>query len=98
MSGKYTVGHTSCLSAFCQFAGRSSAFTRCKGLDKETNKELLLKHIKRNKAEGSPLRDLQEVLPNQSIYQIQRLLGELKREEKAYSKGKTRGSRWYPVV
>ena len=44
---------------FYQFAGKSGAYTRRKGLDKETNKELLLKHIKRNKAEGSPFRDLQ---------------------------------------
>ena len=83
---------------FYQLAGRSGVYTRRKGLDKETNKELLLKHIKRNKAEGSPLRDLQEVLPAQSRQQVQRLLAQLKREEKAYSKGKTRSALWYPAT
>jgi ATP-dependent DNA helicase RecG len=78
--------------------GKSGTYTRRKGLDKETNKELLLKHIKRNKAEGRPLRDLQEVLPNHSRQQIQRLLAELKREEMAFSKGKTRRARWYPTA
>jgi ATP-dependent DNA helicase RecG len=81
---------------FYTFADGRGAYTRRKGLDRETNKTLLLEHIKRNKAEGSPLRDLQEVLPARSRQQIQRLLAELKREEKVHVEGRTRGARWYP--
>ncbi|MCK4303760.1 MAG: putative DNA binding domain-containing protein [Candidatus Eisenbacteria sp.] len=81
---------------FYQLSGRSGAYARRKGLDRETNKALLLKHIKRNKAEGSPFGDLQDVLPAQSRPQVQRLLAELKREGKASTKGKTRAARWYP--
>jgi ATP-dependent DNA helicase RecG len=65
-------------------------------LDRETNKALLTKHIQRNEGDGSPLRDLRDVLPALSRQQVQRLLAELKQEEKAYTKGKTRGARWYP--
>ena len=80
----------------CRFAGDRGAYTRRKGLDKETNKALLLKHIMRNSAVGSPLMDLQQVLPAQSRQQIQRLLAELKAARKVHVEGKTRGAKWYP--
>jgi len=80
---------------YYRFAGSRGTYTRRKGLDKETNKALLLRHILRNEAEGSPLRDLQDVLPSLSRHQVQHLLAELKAEEKAHIKGRTRGARWY---
>lgn len=81
---------------FYKLAGRPGSYTRRRGLDKETNKALLLKHIERNKAEGSPLRDLRDVLPALSRKQIQYLLGEMKREDQVHSLGTTRAARWYP--
>ena len=49
-----------------------------------------------NKKEGSPLRDLMQVLPSFSKHQVQSLLRELKGEEKIRVEGKTNAGRWYP--
>ncbi len=81
---------------FYQFAGKPGTYTRKKGLNKETNKALLLKHIKRNKAAGSPLRDLQDVLPAVAKKHIQYLLTEIKDAGDIHPRGKNRGARWYP--
>jgi len=81
---------------FYRFSGDRGVYTRRKGLDKETNQTLLLRHIKRNKADGSPLRELQEVLPAQSPKQIQYMINELKKAGLVHVHGKTRGARWYP--
>ena len=75
--------------------GKSGVHTRIVGLDRETNKELLLKHIRENGEQGTPLRELQQVLPGQSHNQLQVLMRELQREERVYCKGKTRGARWF---
>src|SRR5579883_3279262 len=48
---------------FHSFLGQHGAYTRRKGLDRETNKALLLKHIQENQGDGSPFRDLEQVLP-----------------------------------
>jgi ATP-dependent DNA helicase RecG len=81
---------------FYKLADSRGTYTRRKGLDKETNKALLYKHIKRNKADGSPLRDLQEVLPASSERKIRYLLVEMKNEGLVHASGRTRASRWYP--
>jgi len=81
---------------FYRFAGKPGAYTRKKGLDRETNKTLLLRHIERNKSFGSPLRDLQEVLPSLSKKQIQHLLNEMKGEGRVHVRGRTRAALWYP--
>jgi ATP-dependent DNA helicase RecG len=69
------------------------AYTRKKGLDRETNKALLLKHIKGNRDSGSRLKELMQVLPALSNDQLKKLVAELKREEKIYNIGATRASR-----
>lgn len=76
-------------------AGRSGVHTRMVGLDRETNKELLLKHIRQNGINGTPFRELQQVLPGQNRNQLQVLLRELHREGRIYCVGKTRGARWF---
>ena len=81
---------------FYKLADSRGTYTRRKGLDKETNKALLLGHIKRNKADGSPLRDLQEVLPASSERRIRYLLTEMKDEGLVHRSGRTRAARWYP--
>ena len=70
--------------------------TSCTGLDKETNKELLLKHIKSNAKHGSKLAELGQVLPFLSQRQIQELLKELKIQGKIHFKGQTKASLWFP--
>ena len=64
-------------------------------LDRETNKELIFKHIKNNGANGTPLKELYQVLPNHSRSQIQVLLRELRKEKRIYSKGSTSAAKWY---
>ena len=71
-------------------------YTRKRGLDRETNKKLLLKHIVDNRGEGSQLRELMEVLPALSRRQVQILLGDLREEGYIRLRGQTRNARWYP--
>jgi ATP-dependent DNA helicase RecG len=77
--------------------GKRGVYTRKKGLDRETNKELLVKHIRENAAEGSRLDDLMQVLPSLSRRQVQKLLQEIRTEGRIRAQGTTRASRWYPV-
>lgn len=42
---------------YYQFAGKRGVFTRKQGLDRETNRQLLLKHIRESGLDGAPLRD-----------------------------------------
>lgn len=80
---------------YYQLTGQRGAYTRKKGLDHETNKALLLQHIRDNNTEGSPLSDLMQVLPNLSRRQVQWLLQEVREEERAHSRGRTIAARWY---
>lgn len=75
--------------------GKSGVHTRLVGLDRETNKELLLKHIRDNEASGSPFKELEQVLPGLSLGQLKYLIQELKGAGLIYAVGKTSGARWY---
>jgi ATP-dependent DNA helicase RecG len=77
-------------------SGKSGVYTRKQGLDRDTNKELLLKHIRANKTEGARLSDLRQVLPSLSERQVQTLLSELKVAGSIHVKGKTKGGLWFP--
>lgn len=81
---------------FHQFMGKKGAYTRRRGLDRETNKKLLERHIEENKTEGSQLRELMQVLPALSRAQVQALLRDLKSERRIHNVGHTKASRWYP--
>ena len=76
-------------------AGKSGLHTRVIGLDRDTNKELLLKHIRANGDNGTPFRELQQVLPRHSRSQIQVLMRELSADGRVYCKGKTSAARWF---
>lgn len=80
---------------FYEFIGKRGIYTRKRGLDHETNKMLILKHIEDTKGKGSPLGDLMQVLPMLSRRQIQRLVGELESEGRIFGRGKTRARLWY---
>lgn len=75
--------------------GTPGTFTRKAGLDRGTNKALLLKHVSENP--GAPLADLCEVLPSLSVDQVKTLLKELKREGRVRSEGRTRAGRWFAM-
>jgi ATP-dependent DNA helicase RecG len=81
---------------FYAITGRKGVYTRKLGLDKETNKALLLKHIRTSKAEGARMEEFQQVLPSLSRFQIARLLNEMRKGGLILKKGKTRTTRWFP--
>jgi ATP-dependent DNA helicase RecG len=81
--------------SFYEITGKAGVRTRLLGLDRETNKELLYKHIKDKGKTGTPFGELQQVLPGHSRSQIQVLLRELRNKERIYLKGKTYGARWF---
>ena len=76
-------------------AGKSGTHTRVVGLDRETNKQLLLKHIRDSGNVGAPFKELQQVLPGHNRSQIQVLLRELRDEHCIYCKGRTKAARWF---
>jgi len=81
---------------FYRYLGQAGVYTRRRGLDRETNRQLLLKHIRDNAAEGATLADLQEVLPSLSRRSIQGLLESLRVDGMIHVEGKTRGAKWHP--
>jgi ATP-dependent DNA helicase RecG len=76
-------------------AGKSGIYTRKKGLDRETNRQLLLKHIRESGSEGAPLKELHQVLNFLSGGQVRFLLQGLKSEGKITMRGYARGARWH---
>jgi len=88
---KYILSHR-----YYKMVDEKGAYTRKKGLDRETNKALLLKHIKGNRGSGSRLKELMQVLPALSKDQVQKLVAELKKEGKIFKIGATKAALWYP--
>ena len=83
---------------FYGFLGKRGVYTRKRGLDKETNKALLFKHIQDFQKDGSRLKELTQVLPQLTQNQIQKLLVELKKEGRIRCIGRTNGARWFPAI
>lgn len=81
---------------FYEHVGRPGQYTRKRGLDRDTNKALLLKHLRDHAETGSPLKDLKDVLPALTHDQVQGLLRQLKKAREAHPKGRTKTARWYP--
>ena len=76
-------------------AGKRGVHTRVVGLDRDTNKALLYKHIRDSKESGTPFKELQQVLPSLSRGQIQVLLRELRKENRIHVIGTTSAARWF---
>lgn len=81
--------------SYYSMIGQKGVYTRKKGLDRETNKALLLKHIMQNTQSGCRLDELMQVLPALSRGQVQRLLKDLKSEAKIEVRGATRAATWH---
>ena len=75
--------------------GKTGVHTRRAGLDRDTNKELLLKHIRQNNDVGTPFKELQQVLPGLDRNQIRVLMRELRENGKVFCKGRTSAARWF---
>lgn len=74
--------------------GQKGAYTRMRGLDRNTNKELLVQHMRDNPA-GSRMEEFLQVLPSLSRSQVQVLLRELRADDRAHVIGLKKGARWY---
>ena len=83
---------------FYRFVGKSGVYTRKVGLDRETNKALLLKHITDSESEGAPFTELMQVLPGLSRRQVQYLIEELRREGAIELRGTTKGAKWHRTM
>ncbi len=88
--GKYILSRQ-----FHAFLGKRGGYTRRKGLDKETNKALLRKHLQDCGEEGCKFEELAQVLPSLSRYQIHALLKDLKKERKIRVEGRTKAGKWF---
>jgi ATP-dependent DNA helicase RecG len=83
---------------FHAFLGRRGTYTRRVGLDRDTNKMLLLKHIKDGGVEGSRMDELMQVLPQLSRHQVAALLRSLRSEGQVECRGRTRSAKWFPTA
>jgi hypothetical protein len=77
--------------------GQRGVYTRRRGLDHDTNRELLARHLSENAQEGCPVAQLQQVIPHLSRRGVQRLLDDLRAAGRARLVGVGRGSRWFPT-
>lgn len=77
--------------------GQKGVRTRKRGLDTETKKALLEKHLRDQGETGAPLSELQQVLPADSKRSVQRLLEELRREKRIDLRGQRRWARWVRI-
>ena len=82
---------------FYRFLGQGGTYTRRRGLDRETNKTLLLRHIEDTAPTGTTLGELQQVLPNLSRGQVRTLIRELQRAGRVEVRGTTKAARWFPA-
>jgi ATP-dependent DNA helicase RecG len=78
-----------------ELTGKSGVHTRIVGLDRNTNKELLLNHIRKNGDKGTPFKEMEQVLPSHSRNQIKVLIRELQQSDLIYTVGKTSAARWF---
>jgi len=76
--------------------GKRGTYTRRRGLDEETNKALLVQHL-RECAQGAQIGELQEVVPSLGRSRVKRLLVELRTENRIRMEGVLRSARYFAV-
>ena len=77
--------------------GEAGVHTRVEGLDRETNKSLLLKHVTKSGKIGATLEEFRQVIPSLTSDQIRHMVYELKEEGKVDVVGRAKSARWYLV-
>src|SRR5205823_6041428 len=75
------------------FAGQKGAYTRERGLDRETNKSLILTHLEYHGGKGV-IQEFQQALRGLTRHQIGSLLKELKQEGKIRFVGERKSGHW----
>ena len=88
--GKYILGRR-----YYQQTGHGGAYTRQKGLKTDAIKALILQHIGENDALGSPYSDFAEAFPAMARSSLQKILRDMRDENKIMVIGEKRGARWY---
>lgn len=91
--GKFILGRR-----FYVMNKKQGVYTRKKGLDRETQKALLLMHIRENSSSGTRLKELYDVLPGLVRSQLQVLIRELVRDGQVRKEGNTSAARWFVPV
>jgi ATP-dependent DNA helicase RecG len=81
---------------FYALKGRPGEYTRRRGLDRNTRKELLFKHIESGPSKGVGFDELAQVLPDASRNDIKVLLREMKTSRRIHVRGATKAARWFP--
>ncbi len=79
---------------YYRFQHREETFHRLR--ENEGRKEQLEKELDRFAIDGRPIRELEELLPDQTRKQVSTLLKELRAEGRAHVRGERRGARWFP--
>ena len=80
---------------FYALTGKKGVYTRKRGLDRNTNKALLLKHIEDSGKTGCAFEELTQVLPAVSRNYVRGLLLALRSEGRIRMEGNRRWVRWY---
>lgn len=76
--------------------GERAAYTRARGLDRETKKALLFQHVQHNARWGANLAEFCQVLPELMERQVRELVYELRSEGRMHAVGRGKSSRWFP--
>jgi len=76
------------------YLGKPGSYTRYRGLDRETNKQLLLKHIKSCGPNGASLSEFRQVLPQLTDDQVRHLVSELRRDRLVEREGWANSAKW----
>ena len=74
-------------SRFYKMVGRPGEYTRLEGLDRDTNMELVLKHLEQAGEAGAPLSELWQVLPHLSRDQIRTIVKKRSGRTEKYIQG-----------
>jgi len=82
---------------FYAASGQQGVYTRRRGLDREHNKALLVKHLQDAFPKGCAMAELQQVVPALSRALVKRLMDELRCEGKVQLQERGRWSRWYAI-
>lgn len=75
--------------------GETGVHTRKQGLDRDTEKELLLKHLRSVGVDGAPVSELLQVLKDRSRGHVRALLAELRQAGRVRNSGTTKAGRWH---
>ena len=84
---KYILSHK-----YYAFEKRTGVYTRLSGISRDKQKELIIKHLEKNKK--GYREDFQDIFTELKPMDISNLLQELKREKKIIHKGSSKAGFW----